>query len=517
MDTRTIFIFLAACYMTDGARILGVFPYQGRSHNIMFEPLMIGLARAGHTVDMISHFPPEKPVPGYNHISLKGLLPTYVNNVTASHARKVTTVGYGLSRLCALLSKQLCSLLDTPQMQNILNTDVKYDLMVTEVFSTNCFLAVAYKLKIPVVGVGSSVMYSWGYDPFHGDGNPSFIPSQLGEFTNEMSFIQRVENTMVHFYSKYLFYYYDKSVSETMAKKHVPDLPSLNEIYNNMSLLLVNSHYSVHGVRPGNPAIVEVAGLHIDETQVLPKELDVFLNSSKDGVVYFSMGTMVRSDTFEPEKIFALYESFSELSDYKVLWKGNEEDLPKPLPSNVKVVKWAPQYAVLRHPKVKAFVTHGGLMGTVEAIQAGVPMVGLPFMVDQSYNIASYVKKGIAVRVIYEDLTKESFSHALREVLMNPKYQSNSMRTARLFKDRPLSPLDEAIFWVEYVIRNGGEPLKSSGRHLNWFQYYLLDVFLFLLNVAAIVLAIAYMIVRKTLSAIVGTKSHKISNKKKSS
>ncbi|XP_046482544.1 UDP-glucosyltransferase 2-like isoform X2 [Neodiprion pinetum] len=515
METRAILVFLAACYVTNGARIIGVFPYQGRSHNIMFEPLMIGLARAGHTIDMISHFPPAEPVPGYNHINLKGSLPTYVNNVTASHARKVTTVGYGIGRLCGLISKQLCSLFETPQVQNILNTDVKYDLMVTEVFSTNCFLAVAYKLKIPVVGVGSSVMYAWGYDPFYGEANPSFIPSQFGAFTNEMSFIQRVENTIVHFYSKYLFYSYDKTVSEPVARKHVPDLPSLNEIYNNMSLLLVNSHYSVHGARPGNPAIVEVAGLHIDQTQALSKELDVFLNSSKDGVIYFSMGTMVRSDTFDPEKISAIYESFSELSNYKVLWKGNVEDLPKPLPSNVKVVAWAPQYAVLRHPKVKAFVTHGGLMGTIEAIQAGVPMVGMPFMVDQTFNIMGYVHKGIAVHVNYEDLTKARFSNALREVLLNPKYQSNSERIARLFKDRPLSPLDEAIFWIEYVIRNGGEPLKSSGRHLNWFQYYLLDVFLFLINIAAIVLAIVYVIVKKTLSAIVGTKSHATSSKKK--
>lgn len=45
------------------------------------------------------------------------------------------------------------------------------------------------------------------------------------------------------------------------------------------------------------------------------------------------------------------------------------------------------------------------------------------------------------------------------------------------YRDRPLHPLDNAAFWVEYVIRhNGAKHLQSPGVHLNFFQYYSLDV-----------------------------------------
>ncbi|XP_046745420.1 UDP-glucosyltransferase 2-like [Diprion similis] len=503
MNLGTIFVFLVIGCVADCSRILAIFPYQGQSHHIMFEPLMIGLARAGHSVDVVSHYPPKKSVARYNHISLKGTLHNYVNNVTAGSASIHGRVYHLMNFLSNHEAKVLCGLMRLPQLQKVVNADTKYDVMITEILGSNCYLAMAHKMKIPFIGIVTNVVFPWVIDPVFGDANPSFIPSQLSTFTNEMNFFERVENLMIYLYSRFLFYYWDSTVSNPLARKYFDDLPPLNDIYYNISLVLANSHFSIHGVRPGTQAIVEVAGLHIDESQVLSEELESFLNSSKEGVVYFSMGTLVRSDTFPEKKLLAMYESFSELTDYKVLWKGNLKDMPKPLPSNVKIVSWVPQYAILRHPKVKAFVTHGGAMGIQEAIHAGVPMIGIPFFSDQSFNVMGYVQRGFGVHLSYHDISKVSFSEALREVLWNPKYQSNAARYSRLFRDRPLSPMDEAIFWIEYVIRNGGEPLRSSARHLNWFQYYLIDVILFLLAITILVIAVVFTFVKIVLRIIV--------------
>lgn len=47
--------------------------------------------------------------------------------------------------------------------------------------------------------------------------------------------------------------------------------------------------------------------------------------------------------------------------------------------------------------------------------------------------------------------------------------------------DRQVKPLDNAIYWVEYVIRhNGAKHLRVPYLELTWYQYYLLDVFLFI-------------------------------------
>jgi glucuronosyltransferase len=60
-----------------------------------------------------------------------------------------------------------------------------------------------------------------------------------------------------------------------------------------------------------------------------------------------------------------------------------------------------------------------------------------------------------------------------------------------------MSPLDTAIFWTEYVIRNGGAPyMRSAALDLAWYQYLLIDVIAFILVAGAAILTTIYIIVR---------------------
>lgn len=53
----------------------------------------------------------------------------------------------------------------------------------------------------------------------------------------------------------------------------------------------------------------------------------------------------------------------------------------------------------------------------------------------------------------------------------------NAKFASEIFKDRPLSPTEKVVYWMEYVIRHKGAPhLKSHAINLTWYQYYLLDV-----------------------------------------
>lgn len=50
----------------------------------------------------------------------------------------------------------------------------------------------------------------------------------------------------------------------------------------------------------------------------------------------------------------------------------------------------------------------------------------------------------------------------------------------QLYNDRPQSPLETAVYWTEYVIRNKNkskELLKSQKVHLNLYQSNLIDIF----------------------------------------
>ena len=62
----------------------------------------------------------------------------------------------------------------------------------------------------------------------------------------------------------------------------------------------------------------------------------------------------------------------------------------------------------------------------------------------------------------------------------DPTYQENVNKIADLMEMERLSPLEKAVWLVEYISRTkGAEHLKISSRHLNLAQYLLLDQALF--------------------------------------
>lgn len=61
-------------------------------------------------------------------------------------------------------------------------------------------------------------------------------------------------------------------------------------------------------------------------------------------------------------------------------------------------------------------------MSSIEAINRGVPILGIPFFSDQKSNIKRAVHRGYALSVSYREINEENFEKALAELLNNPKY-----------------------------------------------------------------------------------------------
>ena len=68
------------------------------------------------------------------------------------------------------------------------------------------------------------------------------------------------------------------------------------------------------------------------------------------------------------------------------------------------------------------------------------------------------------------------------------RYPENVNRRSKMFNNRLVSPLNEAVYWVEYVMRQGGTfHSRSASVELTWYQYCLLDIcllFICLISVA---------------------------------
>ncbi|KAG6439759.1 UDP-glycosyltransferase, partial [Manduca sexta] len=129
------------------------------------------------------------------------------------------------------------------------------------------------------------------------------------------------------------------------------------------------------------------------------------------------------------------------------------------------------------HPKIKAFITHGGLLSMFETVYHGVPIVTIPVFCDHDANAAKAEVDGYATKLELQHLTSEQLYNAIKEVIDDSKYKREVKYRQVLLRDQKESPLDRAVYWTEYVIRHkGAYHLQSPAKDLNFFQYYLLDV-----------------------------------------
>lgn len=72
---------------------------------------------------------------------------------------------------------------------------------------------------------------------------------------------------------------------------------------------------------------------------------------------------------------------------------------------------------ILGHPKVKLFITHCGNSGTIEAVSAGVPVLGFPIFFDQPRNSELFKHWGTGLYVDYNNFTKEDFVDKIKQIL----------------------------------------------------------------------------------------------------
>ncbi|CAG7734933.1 unnamed protein product, partial [Allacma fusca] len=163
--------------------------------------------------------------------------------------------------------------------------------------------------------------------------------------------------------------------------------------------------------------VVPVGGMHCtDEHKALPKEMEAFIEGAGDaGFIFVSFGSMVKM-SMVPESLLQLF--FNAIKDMKTrfIWRWDSNP-PANLPKNILTGKWFPQQDLLAHPKIKGFISHGGLMSSQQAIFHAVPLVVLPVVYDQPYNAFRAKHHGIGIHLELSELTEENFREAVIRIV----------------------------------------------------------------------------------------------------
>ncbi|CAG9767024.1 unnamed protein product [Ceutorhynchus assimilis] len=466
--------FVATIYC---ANILVVLEIGGVSHMSILKNIAKGLAEKGHNIDMVSQFPLEKPLERYTDINI-GNKSTILTNQFFLNDMKSLTIKSTIMTVIEKVSLPACkSAFENPKLQQLKKTKKKYDLLIVELFMSDCMLGWGWYFDVPTILVSSSYPLPSRVDRFGLPESTGYITTYFARgFSTEMSLFERFVNTWKYIQTKYFINSYNQIIDEITRDFFGLEMPSLSDLAYNSSLLLVNTHFSIHFARPLVPNVVEVAGLHIEEPQPLNQYYDNLLGNDTKGVIYFSMGSLLAIESFSIDLLQDILDVFAPLP-YKVIWRAKQEALPRNLnvSKNVYFENWVPQLDLLCDSRVKLFISHGGMMSTQEAIYCAVPILGVPIFADQFLNIKQVQNSGNGLMI--KDLTKRELIKSIKELLHDSKYSKSAKEVSKLFKDRPMSAKETAIYWIEYVLRHKGAPkLQSFAKQLAWYQYYLLDL-----------------------------------------
>uniref|UniRef100_A0A6P4FGA1 UDP-glucuronosyltransferase 1-6-like n=1 Tax=Drosophila rhopaloa TaxID=1041015 RepID=A0A6P4FGA1_DRORH len=487
---RCVLVFLlAAVASTRGANILGLFSSHSPSHLIIHMSVAKALAEAGHNVTVVSMMEPKIKHKDITLIVIpmdeeqELILENQMTEMAGQKNSLVSTMNRLLNDMDVMIKAQ-ADLLSDPRFQRIYET--KFDLMILGYFINDFQLAVAHKLKVPVI-------VDWMSAPIPAIeqfvGNPSevaYVPILGTAVSHPMGLFNRIENLAKSLLFKGIFFAFDIKLTR-IYKEVFPekDQPSLSDLRKNISMAFVGSQLNSEGpIRPLVPAIIEIGGIQIkDKPNPLPKDIDAFLNQSTHGAVFLSLGSNIKSSAVKPEIIQTIFKVLSGLKQ-SVIWKWEDLENTPGNASNILYKNWLPQDDILAHRKTKLFITHAGKGGITESQYHGVPMVALPIFGDQPANAAVMEKSGYGVALDLLTITEDSLREALKEVLENEKYSQAVGKFSALYRDRPLTAKQSVVFWTEYVLRHHGAPhLQSPAVHMSFIELNNLDIYALILTI----------------------------------
>ncbi|XP_047534233.1 UDP-glucosyltransferase 2-like [Vanessa atalanta] len=470
-NTIRIAILLIIPFNVISLNILSILPYHGKSHFFVFKVYLQELARRGHNVTVISHFPQTDPPRNYHDISLAGTIEAIEDNLPFHRSfLSILEVGLYLTNS----GKVNCEImLANKDVQKLVKDRPRFDVIVVEQFNSDCALGIAYKLQAPVVGIMSHILMPWHYNRFGIPSNPSFVPFHFLEGGTKPTLMQKVERTVLDVYFKTMFYVFSQRSNEQTLAKYFDDVPPLENLAREIKFLLIYHNFILTGSRLFPANVIEVGGYHVKETKPLTGELLKFMEEAEHGVVYISFGSVVKSSTMPEDKVKAVLEAIAELPQ-RFIWKWENQNML--LEKNkLYTSNWLPQVDILGNPKTLAFLSHAGMGSTTEAIHFGVPMVAMPVIGDQPANAAAIEESGLGVQLQISDLTKDNLVAAFKKVL-DPTFRKNAKLLSKAWHDRPMAPLDTAIYWTEYAARYPNMTFRSAAADVPSYQYYNLDV-----------------------------------------
>jgi len=268
------------------------------------------------------------------------------------------------------------------------------DLFIADILAYGAY-DIAELFDIPLITV-SAIAYVQDYDanlcwfPIFGSG------FSLSNTHTHQSFQQRITNLV-----KYIFYHFwvqphiNEKVNAVRKLWNLPPYTTYITDNNWLHPTIIGVPWGIQYAHASPPSSFWVGSMSDwkDYAELSPQLQQWIESDASLPILYVSFGTFSAVD----EKLLLAYAEgiISLQNEWRVLW-SLKQSLQKQLSSSsfsmptsetmMRMEPYVPQKAVLAHPNVRMFYTHGGINSLIEAVHFGVPVLCTGFHTDQYDN-----------------------------------------------------------------------------------------------------------------------------------
>ncbi|QAT90307.1 ecdysteroid UDP-glucosyltransferase [Spodoptera exempta nucleopolyhedrovirus] len=490
MDGRVL-ILLLSIFIAPAitARILAVFPTPAYSHHSVFKTYIRALAKRGHDITVIK----STNKINYNELDDRSNITEIDASLSQSYFKKLMTQA-SVFRKRGLVAdsstvtannyvgmvRMISDQFNLPNVKRFLREKQKFDIVITEAFMDYPLVFSHLFGDIPVIQISSGYAVAENFETMGAvSRHPVYYPNLWRSRFNKLNIWETINEIYEEIRLQNEFEKLAEEQNKMLKLQFGADTPTVQQLRNRVQILFVNTHAVFDNNRPVPPSVQYLGALHLTDRKPEP----VFgvvgeILSSSTAAIYVSFGSGISTEELEPEFIEMMLSTFEALP-YTVLWKYDGH-LSR-LPENVFVQSWFDQYNLLHHANLKAFVTQGGVQSTDEAIDALVPLLGMPMMGDQAFNTNKYTELGIGRFVDTVSVTKQELIEAIIDVVENPTYRKQLQKLRHLIRNQIVSPLDKAVWYTEHVINStsttGGSLMKTRAANVNYSDYFMSYIF----------------------------------------
>ncbi|KAG1052599.1 hypothetical protein G6F43_005272 [Rhizopus delemar] len=468
--------------------------FGGSSHVSWVLSILDELSKRGHKITYVTReFQAKhaKPYPHFNTVILDGT-PTHMEK---AFALKHTAILDAAGDLLHSGYKDLQT--DYPALLNMIQTQNVSVVLCGFATAPGCYEA-AKDSNIPYIITASYAAFP--------DASAAYINNHLLTMKNPttlgLSFIQRFYDMFVVPITGYIRM---KPVGDWVNKmRHLSGCNVTNHEYEPWThmnnLKLVNSLFGIEAARPLGPLIEMVGPIMQRQYNPLTPDLKEYLDAHSR-VLYIAFGQHAVANVKDLEYILTgIMESIENGTYGGFLWASRKgaEAFPKEIKtksgkiysvqdmfrghySNLRFATWVPQTAVVMHPSVNVFLTHGGAGSMYEGLYAGKRFIVFPFYGDQFLNAQNVKSKGLG-EYLNPEISQEEANRMIDAVGQDSdgKFQSNVNRYKALVqihsKNGPLRGAD-LVEEVLFVNSNSYLPHRyEDARQMSFIKSHNLDL-----------------------------------------